>query len=232
MLKNFKIFESVIKRTKNKEIFNYSSIINTSWNKLIQKAKKFQNISFDLENDESTGDKRTFYFKKDLRENQPIKYEINAELYEAGGDWEYPVYYFRIELTKQYSLINNKYKEDPEYIWDLETDYSAGLTKNYVIIPPIESGNNLKSNMKGGLRAYTTEDPEYDKLKSSKKDYSKLWKWLESYLENAIEKRHEILDDKENKEDETKSNSDEPIKSIDPPVNKLSEKDDDKNKKD
>ncbi len=65
----------------------------------------FQKIYFDLENNDSTGEKKTFYIKKNLRKNQPYKYEINAELFEAGGDWEIPVLYFKIEFTKGASFL-------------------------------------------------------------------------------------------------------------------------------
>lgn len=41
-----------------------------------------------------------------LRKNQPIKDEFNAELMEAGGDWEMPVMYFRLEFTHQYGLLS------------------------------------------------------------------------------------------------------------------------------
>ena len=86
---------SAIKKDK-KDIFNYSGIISNAWRDPISNAQDFQKISFDLENNDSVGEKKTFYVKKNLRKDQPIKYEINTELWMAGGDWERPVMYFKL----------------------------------------------------------------------------------------------------------------------------------------
>ena len=93
---------SSVKKDKKKEIFNYSSVTNDAWRELVDDARNTQRISFDLENDDTTGEKKTFYVKKDLRKGQPVKYEFNVELMEAGGDWEWPVMYFRVEFTHDY----------------------------------------------------------------------------------------------------------------------------------
>jgi len=79
------IDESVIKRKKDQEVFDYSSIVKDAWYPVIKAAQDFQNINFDLENNDpmSTkkhGSKRTIFIKKNLRVDQPIKYEINLEL--------------------------------------------------------------------------------------------------------------------------------------------------------
>jgi len=188
---------SVIRREKEKEIFNYSSIIKTAWVDIIGDAKKFQDITFDLENNDSTGQKRTFYIKKNLRKNQPIKYQINAELWTAGGDWEHRVMYFKIELTDDYGLISDKYRTNPKYIWDLKKNYN-GLYRNYVIIPPVEAGNKLVKTDKNSWRAYTDEDISHDDKKAEITDKDKItaWKWLETLFNDAVEERHEMLDTK------------------------------------
>lgn len=196
MIKFSKILNEKItsnKQKKDKQVFDYSNIVNSEWNKIIKKAQDFQDIHFDLENNEELGDKRTFYIEKNLRKNQPVKYEINASLCRAGGDWEFPLLYFKIELTNNYGLTNSKYEKNPEYVWDLKSDYS-GLYKNYVIIPPVEAGNKFKQKNNSGM-AFTDEDDEYENLEITDKDKSNAWKWLEKYLENAVEKRHKMLDE-------------------------------------
>ncbi len=186
---------STIRRDKGKEIFNYSSIINNAWFDIIREGQKFYNINFDLENNDSTGQKKTFYITKNLRKNQPVKYQINADLWMAHGDWEYPVMYFKIELTDDYGLVSDKYRVKPKYIWDTERDYS-GLYKNYVIIPPIDSGNKLVKIDKG-WRAYTDEDISHKdrkKVEVTDNDKTIAWKWLEEFMNKAVEERHEMLD--------------------------------------
>jgi hypothetical protein len=195
-MKHLKTFENMYSKDKDKEIFDYNSNINDLWRPVIFNAQKFQNISFDLENNDTTKQKKSIVIAKNLRENQPIKYVINAELYKAGGDWEWPVMYFKIELKSNYGLIRDEYKENPEYIWDFEKDYK-GLYKHYVMIPPVEAGNSLIKNDKGVWIAYTDETVNKENEKDVKIDDSDMknaWSWLEKTIEDAVEKRHRMLD--------------------------------------
>jgi hypothetical protein len=191
---------SAIKKDKKVEIFDYHSIINNAWTDKVNEAKKFQRILFDLENDDTTGEKKTFYVKKNLRKDQPVKYEFNAELMEAGGDWEYPVMYFRLEFTHDYF---NKYEGKPEFIWDLERNYK-GLYDCYVIIPPADAGNKLLPKNDD----YTGHDydwfayQESEMTKEDKKlaeitdaDKKNCWMWLQILLENLVNDRHKMLDE-------------------------------------
>jgi hypothetical protein len=193
---------SAITKDKKKEIFDYHSIANDAWDEKMKEAKNFQKIAFDLENDDSTGQKKTFYLKKNLRKDQPVKYEINAELMEAGGDWEMPVMYFRLEFKNEYGIIKGdewKKSHKPEYVWDLERNYK-GLYHCYIIIPPVEAGNKLRKGSKGDKYEWYA----YDNLEISKaeekgirindEDKKKVWKWLANLLENVINERHEMLD--------------------------------------
>ncbi len=196
---------SALKKDKDKEIFNYHSIVEDAWRDKIYKAQKFQRINFDLENDDSTGEKKTFYVKKNLRKDQPIKYEFNAELCEAGGDWEMPVLYFRLEFTHDYFYTDKKYTDNPEFIWDLENDYS-GLYHNYVIIPPKEAGNKIQKKHGDGSTgssnnydwfAYQNDDmskEEEKKIRITDADKKNCWKWLENLLEKLVNDRHKMLD--------------------------------------
>jgi hypothetical protein len=197
MLTSYKLFvESVITRKKDQEIFNYKSIIQDAWRPIIQKAQKFQNISFDLENNDSTGEKKTIFVKKDLRKDQPVKYEFNAELFRAGGDWEFPVLYFKVEFTHDYGVVNSKHKV--EYVFDDLKDKSySGLSRCYVLIPGPEDGNHLVKTEKG-YRAYTDdlskEGVEKKDIVITDEDRKKAWKWLEDLLTKLVDERHEMLD--------------------------------------
>jgi hypothetical protein len=192
---------SVIRKDKDKEIFDYHSIANQAWDEKNKQAQEFQRITFDLENDDSTGEKKTFYVKKNLRKDQPIKNEFNAELMEAGGDWEMPVLYFRIEFTSQYGLLDSKYEKNPEFVWDLEDEY-GGLSKCYVLIPPVEAGNKLtKGETDSGKYdwfAYQNNDlskEDEKKARITDADKLKAWKWLQDLLLKLVNDRHEMLDE-------------------------------------
>jgi hypothetical protein len=195
---------SAIRKDKDEEIFDYHSIIEDAWDEPKKKAQDFQRISFDFENDDSTGEKKRFFVEKMLRKDQPTKYEFNAELMEAGGDWEYPVMYFRLEFTGGLGLMRSDdemEKQKPEFVWDLKRDYS-GLYHNFVIIPPIEVGNKLvkgKSDS-GKYDWFAYQDSEMTKEDKKKaritpEDKQKAWKWLQDLLLKLVNDRHEMLDD-------------------------------------
>lgn len=188
------VFESLIDKTNKKEdIFNYSSIINNAWRDNIFNSKKFHNISFDLENNDCTKQKKTLYIPNNLRDNQPIKDEFQIQLCKAGGDWEWPVMYFKVQFTHNYFLNQPEYFKNPEYIWDLKKDYK-GVPNGYVLIPPVEHGNKLVKTDKG-WRAYTEEDFEKgNEPKITKEDEKKAWNWVISYIEDAVKKRYRKLD--------------------------------------
>lgn len=159
----------------------------------------FQKIYFDLENNDSTGEKKTFYIKKNLRKNQPYKYEINAELFEAGCDWEIPVLYFKIEFTKGASFLK-KNKKKIEFVWDIERENSyQTLYNNFCLIPPNDAGNKLKyDEEKNCWYAWHVNDVDKKmkkELKISDDDRKKAWAWLKNTLEKLIDDRHEMLDD-------------------------------------
>ena len=193
---------SVVKKDKKKEIFDYNSITSDAWNELIHDAQEVQRINFDLENNDSMGDKRTFYVKKNLRKDQPVKYEFNVELMDAGGDWEMPVMYFRVEFTHDYFYGKLwKGQEDPKYTFQTEKKPGKKLYKSYVIIPPSEAGNKIiKGDSDSGKYdwfAYQNdglskeEEKEARITDQNKKD---VWQWLVDLLGNLVEKYHEPLD--------------------------------------
>lgn len=186
-----KVYEGTVKKSKDKELFNYRSQIADLWRPVIKKAQEFQHINFDLENNDSTGEKKTIYITKNLRKDQPVKYEFNVELFRAGGDWECPVMYFKIEFTHDYNVVSFGRKlSAPKYVWDIKDEDYSGLTKHYVIIPGIENGNHLVKTEKG----YTACDAQAD-IRITDKDKQVAWKWINNLLHHLVDERHEMLDE-------------------------------------
>lgn len=193
---------SAITKDKNKEIFNYKPIIDVAWRDIVKSGMKFQKISFDLENDDTTGQKKTFHVKKNLRKDQPIKYTFNAELFEAGGDWEMPVMYFKLEFTRDYFHGNKRFKSNLEFVWDLDKNKGEQLNKCYIIIPPVEAGNKLvKNDSKGKDKpewlAYQNDGLSKEQEKEAritKQNKIDCWLWLKDLLSKLVDDRHEQLD--------------------------------------
>jgi len=195
---------SAIRKDKKKEIFDYHSLTNGVWDDLVHDAQKLQRINFDLENNDTTGQKKTLYVKKDLRKDQPVKYEFNAELMEAGGDWEMPVMYFRLEITHDYFYGKLKKSGEQKYTFNLDDpNYEKKLSKCYVIIPPVEAGNKLvkyddNAKDKYDWMAYQDSSPpkEIEKdLQITDGDKQSVWKWLEELLNQLVEDNHEMLNE-------------------------------------
>ena len=195
------VFESVVSRKKDAQIFNYRSVVEDEWRKLMSKAQKFQKISFSTENDEEI-EKKTIFVKKNLRKDQPVKNQFDCELRVAAGDWEKLVMYFRVQFTHQYGLTDVKYEKDPQYVFDekkFDEKYRSKLSNCHVFIVPQEAGNPLVKTDKG-YAAYDDDSLHKAGLKDNdvkldKESYKKAWKWLDEMLNELVEKRHEMLDD-------------------------------------
>ena len=197
---------SVISKDKKKEIFNYNSIIGVAWHDLIYDAQKLQRINFDLENNDSMGEKKTIYVKKNLRKDQPVKYEFNVELMDAGGDWEMPVMYFRVEFTHDYFYGNLKDTADPKYTFEVDRGFGQKLSNCYVVIPPVEAGNKItkthEDSSSGSPSKYdwfayqnnelSTEDEKNIRITNA--DKKNVWAWLKDLLHQLVETHHEMLD--------------------------------------
>lgn len=173
---------------KNDEIFNYNSIVGNLWQPAINAARKFYKINFDLENDESTKEKKVIHI---TGKNQQ-KYKVRAELWKAGGDWEWPVMYFKIQFDNKYDIISCIPEKKPKHIWQLD-DPKNVLNRCYVIIPPADAGNKLVKT-DSGWRAYQDDDIPADNkgiAKVSEADMAMAWKWLEQYLTDAISENNQ-----------------------------------------
>lgn len=191
-MKNLLSFDQFINekfnhRDPKSEIFNYSSMKSSLWRPKILAAQKFQKIEFDLENNESTGEKKGLIIPAMLRKDQQIKYTYECELCVAGGDWQDPVYYFKVEST--YSrLTNQEYSKSPEYIFDTYKSVEDIDYNKWVIIPPKNSGNlNLIETNSGWVAKDSSSNRQSIKTKP-------MWDWLESVLQELVTKRHRRLD--------------------------------------
>ena len=193
---------SAINRDKKQQIFDYDSVQNEAWIEPKSNGQEFQRINFDFENDESVA-KKTFFANVMLRKDQPVKNEFNVDMRVAGGDWEMPVIYFRIEFTHNYGLISNKYCKDPEYVWDVgdENGYLVGIGHKYILIPPVEAGNKLEKfegdSGKYDWHAYQNSElskEEEKEVRITDADKKNCWKWLEELLDKLVKERHEMLD--------------------------------------
>ena len=71
------VYEGLVARDKKDEIFNYRQLANRAWAPIIKKGQEFYKINFDLENDE-VAEKKTLFVEKNLRKDQPVKYEFNC----------------------------------------------------------------------------------------------------------------------------------------------------------
>lgn len=207
-MKALHIYESLTKKDKKEEIIDYKNIVDSAWSPIIQEAKDRQKISFDLENNDVV-DKRIFRKKMNLRIGQPVTSVIPIELWQAGGDWEYPVMYFKFQIQNDHFLRDNSHKFEKKYPWDFERTEKnggkyGGLGDRYlVIIPPISAGNKLRpveDSDKFKYRAWTDQDPDFDKQEAKIKDEdrNKAWKWIEKLFDKAIEERYERLDLEQN----------------------------------
>jgi hypothetical protein len=79
--------------------FKHQSLIGVMWGKKIREAQDRQGIRFDLENDGSTDDVKEVkvgsYKDYDHKDKQ---YRFLIQECQAGGDWENPVLYYRVQV--------------------------------------------------------------------------------------------------------------------------------------
>jgi hypothetical protein len=136
--------------------FDYKNELRVLWKRLIHEAKEQSGIYFDLENDTSKGNIKRI--KLDAKNNLDKNYSILAEAFEAGGDWQNPVLYFRCQIAE------DRYKND-----------------KFIFIPTLKQGN---SNLKKFERGYSPTDNSETETK--KIDERKCWDSLKEYAEKNI----------------------------------------------
>lgn len=190
--------------------FTYDELAKDMWFDIIGKAKKYYNISFDLENNDPAKDEKAKIITisrpsedKIQSGKTPMKdeFKVRCQLWFAGGDWEQPCMYFKCQLIKNtfYGLGSIK-----TYLGDLGEYRSS----HWVIIPPKDAGNtHLIERKNGGWTAITDEDLTGGE-KTPELEPNKAWKWLKEHFMKMVNDHIAGKNKKESKEaSETKGST-------------------------
>jgi len=148
----------MLKVTSEKLKFDPVELFSEKWNDEVHKAQDRCNIHFDLENNDSVGDIRRLSFpngRTDPTTEKPDEDVFYVQLCSAGGDWESPVYYFRIQIKDGYPR-----------------------RRLFVFIPSKEEGNGLlRKKEKGGYAPLDADDYDPDG-----RDEKKCWDAVKRFL--------------------------------------------------
>jgi hypothetical protein len=151
----------------NKIKFDYGYLSAAMWRDLLIKAKKDFNIQFDLENNDATND-----LIRDIVVPQKqwdfTKCKFRCQMCQAGGDWEYPVYYFRCQIISGYAFNLSPYRNS-----------------FFIFIPGKETGNYHLVKNKDSWQAPT--DDVYKKGIDPEASKTDCWKALNEYLKTLVE---------------------------------------------
>lgn len=140
--------------------FDSSNLLRDAWRDCVREERDKQNINFDLENDESVGNVRRISVPSysDIRENDTYYVQLQS----AGGDWEYPIYYFRIQVKDGW---HNKHM--------------------FVFIPSKKQGNgNLEKTDKGWAAIYN--DTKHDDAREEKKAWDAVKDFLKDWARKEM----------------------------------------------
>jgi len=135
----------MLKIISEKLKFDAGDLLKENWREEIFKAQDESKITFDLENDDTRGDAKVIKFKDQ---------SYLVQLCSAGGDWESPVLYFRIQVKDGYPS-----------------------RKMFVFIPPKNEGNGNLTKGKKGQVSLDSDSGDKDNL-----DETKAWKSVEKHL--------------------------------------------------
>jgi len=182
----------------DKEFFTFDRLEKDMWNDKIREAKERFKIFFDLENDYPVKSQREITIPQN--EWSPTECKFKCEMYSAGGDWEVPVRYFRIQIVSGYCYNDNEIKNGHYYM-----GRNSSSNSHFIFIPGKKEGNyHLVPIDKKGERSWSAPDNNqyYDNIdpKANEKD---CWKAVEDYLKEMVNKEIEHLHkEREEKEGE------------------------------
>mgnify|MGYP001767142696 CR=1 FL=1 len=172
--------------------------------KIVKSKNEYNNLQnlkdFDLENDYPVKSQRVIV----IPQNQwsPTECKFKCEMYSAGGDWEIPVRYFRIQIVSGYCY-------DDSYVPKEGETYSSGrnssMNSHFIFIPGKKQGNyHLVPIDKKGERHWSAPDNnQYYKDIDPKANERDCWKAVEDYLKEMVNKEIEHLhQEREEKEGE------------------------------
>jgi len=148
--------------------FDFYEIEKRVWNKLIKLEQEKENISFDLENNDEVGDLRKIDldYKHKTPGGEDDQYRILAQMYNAGGDWENSIRYFKCQLEEKWT----------------ESDNWRKGRETFIYIPTNKEGNlNLIKGEKGLIASENESDNKSDEISDRQ-----LWKSLKKHCEKRV----------------------------------------------
>jgi hypothetical protein len=155
----------MIAKRMDKHFFDYTQLAKDAWVDLLKKAHDRYDIYFNNENDDAS-DQKKLKIENKIVPDSP--YDFRCELRYAGGDWEYPVIYFRVQSE---NIL-------------LGTD----LGRLFCVIPGKEEGNpSLKKGSKRGWVTPSNSDTKKEDVEDP--DEKKAWEFLEKYLTEIVNKK-------------------------------------------
>jgi hypothetical protein len=171
---------------KNEDVFTYKNIADNMWRDLWAAAKDHFNISFDWENNDSVGQRKVFSFTRKEEDGYEHIYKFNCELWIAGGDWEYPCYYFKCQIVD-----GSLYSDDDGPKLPFPGSIGTYLQSHFILIPPKDGGNSRlveheTSKGKKILGAPSDGDVKSDDVPEL--EPRKAWDWIENYLKDLLDK--------------------------------------------
>lgn len=155
-----------IEEARDKGFFSYDVESKDMWAEKIKEAKDEFDVDFNTENDDSMDQQRTVEVEQSQWDHLgPVKFA--CEMYSAGGDWEFPLRYFRCELKDGYAKDLSKYSNP-----------------HFVFVPNGEQGNGQLTKSDKGK--WVCPDSDYDD-EEEERDEKKCWKSLKEYLKSLVD---------------------------------------------
>jgi hypothetical protein len=152
------------------EIFTYDDSEKELWANKISDAQDESGVTFDTENNDSMDQQRTIRIG-DKSSKALENTSFACEMWSAGGDWEFPVRYFKCQLKKGYAKGLNQYG-DP----------------HMVFIPDGKQGNGQLTKSDKGKWVCPESGFEDD---DDKRDEKKCWASLKKHLQGLVDDRKE-----------------------------------------
>ena len=147
------------------DYFNYDSVANDMWGTKLAEAKKNSGIEFSTENDDDIEDK-DIIIKQDYWDS--VKCKFKCQLRQAGGDWQIPIYYFRVQLVDGYAYKLSQYSNPYQ-----------------CIIPDKAGGNhNLVPTKTGKMSAPDNDSP----TEHTEPNPKHCWNYLKQCLTDLVQK--------------------------------------------
>lgn len=157
--------DSKIDEETDKSFFSYDIEAKDMWGDKINDARDEFNVSFDTENDDTMDQQRTIRIEQDEWEHVG-KVSFACEMYSAGGDWEFPLRYFRCELKNGHAKGISKYSNP-----------------HFVFVPNGEQGNGQLTKSDKGK--WVCPDSDYDE--EEKRNEKQCWDSLKEYLQELVD---------------------------------------------